>query len=199
MSTHIVKRLEHAKLLTDPFKLKLLERFSGKPATTKQVADAMGEKAPRLYRHVDAMVEAGFLELVAEKPKRGTVERYYRTVASRFEVDPDLFAPAAAHGDEAFDVVRSLLRDTEADLKHLSTVDEEALPAGHAAPIVMRLAIRASSGEIARLHGKLQEWISEVQALADAEGADAPAEDEIGYGGLLAFYPLPETRGDKKA
>ena len=54
METYVVKRLEQAKLLTDPFKLKLLERFAGEPVTTKQVADRMGEKAPRLYRHVDA-------------------------------------------------------------------------------------------------------------------------------------------------
>jgi DNA-binding transcriptional ArsR family regulator len=91
MDTYIVKRLDQAKLLTDPFKLKLLERFGGDPVTTKQVADQMGEKAPRLYRHVDALFDAGLLELVEEKPKRGTVERYFRTIASRFEVDPELF------------------------------------------------------------------------------------------------------------
>ena len=43
MGTYIVKRLEQAKLLTDPFKLKLLEQFAGSPVTTKQVADRMGE------------------------------------------------------------------------------------------------------------------------------------------------------------
>ena len=41
MKTLVVKRLEQAKLLTDPFKLKLLERFGCEPVTTKQVADAM--------------------------------------------------------------------------------------------------------------------------------------------------------------
>ena len=65
MDTYVVKRLEQAKLLTDPFKLKLLEGFARNPATTKQVADRMGEKAPRLYRHVDALVEEGLLEPVA--------------------------------------------------------------------------------------------------------------------------------------
>ena len=75
MDTYVVKRLDQAKLLTDPFKLKLLEQFGGSPVTTKQVADQMGEKAPRLYRHVDALFDAGLLKLVEEKPKRGTVER----------------------------------------------------------------------------------------------------------------------------
>ena len=70
MKTYVVKRLEQAKLLTDPFKLKLIEGFAGAPATTKQVADRLGEKAPRLYRHVDALVDEGLLILIEEKPKR---------------------------------------------------------------------------------------------------------------------------------
>ena len=116
MDTYVVKRLEQAKLLTDPFKLKLLERFGGKPVTTKQVADRMGEKAPRLYRHVDALVDEGLLELVEEKPKRGTIERYYRTVASRFEVDPALFSTSSGVGDDAVNMLRGIQRDTESDL-----------------------------------------------------------------------------------
>ncbi len=113
MDTYVVKRLDQAKLLTDPFKLKLMERFGGVPVTTKQVADRMGEKAPRLYRHVDALVDAGLLKLIEEKPKRGTVERYYQTIASRFEVDPELFATSAENLDEGVKIMRSLLRETE--------------------------------------------------------------------------------------
>ena len=107
MSTYIVKSLDQAKLLTDPFKAKLLERFAGNPATTKQVADLMGEKAPRLYRHVDALFEAGLLELVQEKPKRGTVERYFRTIASRFEVDPHLFSKSHGKNNESVDMMNA--------------------------------------------------------------------------------------------
>lgn len=193
MSTHVVKTLEHAKLLTDPFKLKLLEYFSGKPVTTKQVADDMGEKAPKLYRHVDAMVEAGFLQLVAEKPKRGTVERYYRAVASRFEIDPELFAPSASAADDAFEVVRSLLRETESDLLKLATNSEQradqGMPAEGEMPLVLRFSIQAGSKEIASLRRKLDEWLAEVQQLTDSTGSSKPAADEASYAGMLAFYP----------
>ncbi|MGY8795785.1 MAG: ArsR/SmtB family transcription factor, partial [Woeseiales bacterium] len=79
MDAFVIKRLEQAKFLSDPFKLKLLDEFAGIPVTTKQVADRLGEKAPRLYRHVDALFEEGLLTLIEEKPKRGTIERYYKT------------------------------------------------------------------------------------------------------------------------
>jgi hypothetical protein len=194
MSTYIVKSLPHAKLLTDPFKLQLLERFGGKPVTTKQVADDMGEKAPRLYRHVDAMVDAGFLELVEEKQKRGTVERYYKTVASRFEVDPNLFSPSSDHSDEAFGMVRSLLRETESDLHHISALDQDDLPKGAEDPIVMRFSIQASKDEISLIKSKLDEWLADIQTLADTNASAESSEDEVNYAGLVTFYPLPADK-----
>ena len=195
MSTYVVRSLEQAKILTDPFKLKLLEQFSGEPVTTKQVADDMGEKAPRLYRHVDAMVEAGFLELVREKPKRGTIERYYKTVASRFEIDPDLFVPGSADQDDAFQMIRDIFRDTESDLMSLSGMDPASADDLMELPMVMRLALRASKDDVARLRGKLEEWMAEVQALDDGSPA---ADDDVRYAGLLAFYPLLDDATNKQ-
>ena len=191
MSTLVVNSLEQAKLLTDPFKLKLLEHFAGAPRTTKQVADGMGEKAPRLYRHVDALFDAGFLELVDEKPKRGTVERYYRTVASRFEVNPNLFATSPERADDALAMVRTVFRETESDLGKLATLDD--CPAADTEmPIVMRVALKASRRDIARLREKLEAWLADVQRLTD--DTDDGAEDDVAYGGLLAFYPMPDER-----
>jgi len=191
MSTYIVKSLEQAKLLTDPFKGKLLERFADKPVTTKQVADLMGEKAPRLYRHVDALFEAGLLELVAEKPKRGTVERYYRTVASRFEVDPHLFSKSSGQHNESVELMRSLFRETEKDLLHLLELPEESCVDDVDRPLLMRVVLRSNRREIDRLRNKLEEWLTECQALT--ENAE-PTEDDMAYAGMLTFYPLPDEK-----
>ena len=190
MGTYIVKRLEQAKLLTDPFKLKLLERFAGKPVTTKQVADRMGEKAPRLYRHVDALVEEGLLELVEEKPKRGTIERYYRTVAERFEVHPDLFIASEEGSEDAVDMIRSLLRETESDLVKIFDAYKAAgeTPEDEELPIVMRIGVRGTPEEIQSLRKKLEDWHKESSQLCgDREDSD----DLDSWSGLLAFYPDP--------
>lgn len=190
METYVVKRLEQAKLLTDPFKLKLIEGFAGAPATTKQVADKMGEKAPRLYRHVDALVEEGLLTLVEEKPKRGTIERYYKTVADRFEVDPELFSPATGNGDDALDLMRNLIRDTESDLVSLFRQMGDSTPEPEAMPVVMKLGIRGTPEEIAEMRGKLVEWLDECDKLS----VDPDLEEQrVSYSGLLAFYPRPDS------
>lgn len=191
MGTYIVKRLEQAKLLTDPFKLKLIERFAGKPVTTKQVADRMGEKAPRLYRHVDALVAEGLLELVEEKPKRGTIERYYRTVADRFEIHPDLFIASDEGDADARDMIRSLLRDTESDLVKIFDAYKAAgsSPNEDELPIVMRIAVRGTSEEIQDLRKKLEDWHKESsQACGEREDSN----DLESWSGLIAFYPDQE-------
>ncbi len=190
MDTYVVKRLEQAKLLTDPFKLKLLERFGGKPVTTKQVADGMGEKAPRLYRHVDALVDEGLLELVEERPKRGTIERYYRTVAGRFEVDPNLFSTSSGVADDALDMLRSIFRDTESDLVRIFGQLKDGEPDPEDLPLVMRLGIRGTAEEIQRLQEKLDEWMEECKSLS-CDKEDTP--DMKSYSGLLAFYQRPDN------
>ena len=187
MDTYVVKRLEQAKLLTDPFKLRLLEQFAGTPVTTKQVADRMGEKAPKLYRHVDALAEEGLLELVEERPKRGTVERYYRTVADRFEVDPGLFSTTSDNDDDPLERVRSILRDTESDVLRVAADLSDDIDSAESL-VLMRLAVRGTSQEIALLREKLESWLAECGAL-DAE--DQSREDLVSYAGMIAFYPRP--------
>jgi len=186
MDVFIIKRLEQARLLSDPFKLKLLEGFAGKPATTKQVADRMGEKAPRLYRHVDALVEEGLLKLVEEKPKRGTVERYYKTIASRFEVDPELFSPSSSTEQEGTEFIRSIFRDTESELLRYYEKNRNDIPAGDESPVIVKLNIRASPGDIDTLREKLQGFLDECTSISSDE---EPSDDDVSYSAFLAFFP----------
>ena len=186
MSTYLVKRLEQAKLLTYPFKLKLIERFAGDPATTKQVADRMGEKAPRLYRHVDALVEAGLLVLVEERPKRGTVERYYKTVADRFEVDPDLFATGSATADEAADMLQRMFRDVESEFIRVFRREQDAGTDRDDLPIAMRVGVRGTPEQIRELREKLEEWL---QHCGGTCGDREDGDELVSWSGFVAFYP----------
>ena len=84
--------LEQLKALSDPLRLRILEALCGAPRTTKQVADHLGEKPTRLYHHVDALEAAGLIQLVHTRPKRGTLEKYFQSVARQFRADPSMKA-----------------------------------------------------------------------------------------------------------
>lgn len=195
MDTYIINDLDTAKLLTDPFKLKLIEHFAAGPVTTKQVADDMGEKAPRLYRHVDALVEAGLLTLVEERPKRGTIERYYRTVASRFELNPELLSPRFEGDDEIANMLRGVIRDTESAL--LRSIAEHKPDACNKdeLPLLAKFTMRGSRTEVAGMRQRLEDWLEDCKAM-EAKGKqrrDGNGDaDELSYAGLLTIFPRVE-------
>ena len=90
--------LAQMRVIANPLRLRLLDAFVPEPRTTMQVARLLGESPTRLYRHVDALFRAGFLERRGTRKNRGTTETYYQATAGHFEADPGLFAKRGRGG-----------------------------------------------------------------------------------------------------
>jgi DNA-binding transcriptional ArsR family regulator len=176
-----IKDLEQVRLLSDPFKLQLMQCFAEEPMTTKQVAAALGESVTKLYRHVDALFDAGLLEIIEEKQKRGTIERTFGSVAQRFEADHSLFSE---DGDgDGSSAARDMLRIVEDEIIDAlaSTKPDEEDKA-----LLMRLRCKASPQRIAELRGTLEEWIDST-AVESEDDDDGDLEE---VGAFVAFYPI---------
>lgn len=177
---HKINTLEEVRLLADPLKLKLLQAFAEAPRTTKQAAEALGENITKLYRHVDALYEAGLLVVVAEKQKRGTIERTFRAVAQRFEADHSLFSDeAGGHGEGT---ARDILRISEAEI--LDAL-RNAGPDDRDSAIIMRVRGKASPEKIEELRQALNDWLDSVPDEEEPGG-----DDNVEFGGLIAFYEI---------
>ena len=187
-----VRSLEQARVLADPLRLRILAEFVQEARTTKQVAERLGEPAPKLYRHVDALVAAGFLVRGEERQKRGTTERYLRAAATRFEVDRSLFSSADGGADSppSRDVVR-LVRQVFGDTQREFLAQHDELSNEENGPILMKLLVRGSRKGVAELRAKLVAWIEECQATS---GDDEATETE--YAGMIAFYPTQGARSE---
>ena len=170
--------LEQLRLLSDPLKLSLLQVFGEDEATVAAAAEALGEPQTKLYRHVDALLNAGLIEVTRERPKRGTVERWFRTVARRFEVADELLATEDPADEER--AVRDVLRGAEAELLAALREKDEAVP-----PTFARFRAKVTPKQLEELRERLFVWLDET--LADApEG-----EDTIDVGALVALYRVP--------
>lgn len=195
--TLLIENLETARLLSDPFKLKILQHFAEHPRTTKQVADMMGEKAPRLYRHVDSLLEHGVLDVIHEQPKRGTIERYLQAVAARFEIDSRLFAPDNDQVSEAHNALRNILRTTEDEfiqaLSEYAAPDTESDIGEELEPIMMKMAVRGSPAQLMQLRQRLLDWVEHCQENPE------PVDESLALDcrGLIAFYPVAEQTGQQ--
>ena len=65
-----------ADLLLHPVRWRILQRVMGREVTTTDLKQDLPEIAPAtLYRHVAALIEAGYLVVVRERRVRGTTER----------------------------------------------------------------------------------------------------------------------------
>jgi DNA-binding transcriptional ArsR family regulator len=187
LETYRVSDLDQLRLLADPLKLRIIQAFAAGPRTTSQVAESLGENLTRLYRHVDALLAAGLIEVVAEKRKRGTVERSFKAVARRFEVDHALFTRDDALAATAREILRSGEEELLGALAAASDENE---------PLFMRLRMKGNPEQIRGLRRALEDWLASAEA-ADASGEDETGDDSIEAGALIAFYVMPRPPGEK--
>ena len=69
----------------------------GTPMTVQQLAAQLGDvPAATLYRHVGALAAAGMLDVVGERPVRGTIERTYALDRDRAGLGPADVASASS-------------------------------------------------------------------------------------------------------
>ncbi len=180
-----VTSVAQARLLADPLKLRIIQELATDARTTKQVAEVLGEKPTKLYRHVDALRDAGLIKLVEEKPKRGTVEKYFLAVAKRFEIHPDLFATPNEGGAALLDdLLKSSYSEIRAAINEVQAnpPEDEDLQASF-----LKFSVRATERDIKDLRKQLFAWLSRCQ---ECEQETAGGE-QVQWSGFIAFHPEP--------
>lgn len=68
-------------LLLHPIRLRIVQALAGQPMKPRQLSEALGDvPQASLYRHLGSLLAGGLIQVVAEQPVRGTVERTYALV-----------------------------------------------------------------------------------------------------------------------
>ncbi|WP_046174270.1 helix-turn-helix domain-containing protein [Domibacillus indicus] len=67
------------KVILHPVRMKMIQSFvNQRKLTVQQLSERIPDvPPPSLYRHMNTLLEAGFVEVVEENPIRGTVEKVY--------------------------------------------------------------------------------------------------------------------------
>ena len=189
----LLTELHQVKMLADPMRVRVLEILLRAAATPKQVALALGERPSRLYHHVAALERAGLVRLVATRPVRGAVEKYYRPVARQFVVDRALFAPArGGRQSAALGAVEAMAADilTTAAAEVRRGLAEGTLPLEDPTRVeVARVPVRATATQAAALMAQLRALLAAAAVEDDSPGAGE-------YRLTVAFYPLGPAAPD---
>ena len=96
VAASLVERPDAVRTALSPIRRRLLERLR-EPASATQVAAELRLPRQRVNYHLRALEDAGLLDLVEERQRRGCVERILAARAQAFVVDPHVLgAPATA-------------------------------------------------------------------------------------------------------
>jgi DNA-binding transcriptional ArsR family regulator len=160
--THTLTDLAQVRALADPLRLKILGALIAAPRTTKQVAEVLGEKATKLYHHVEALERAGLIRLTGTRPNRGTVEKYFQAVAGQFRVAASVLSPdKGPTAQEA--MLTSILDTARAELMACLGTTPSSRPEPDEAPLVARVTVRGSREEVRKARRWLLRWVQKLQ------------------------------------
>ncbi len=183
--TMILRDVNQVKVFAHPLRARLVEAFADKPKTAKQVAEMIGQKPTRLYHHVEALERVGLIKLVRTQKKRGTVEKYYRTVAKRFSVDSGLLQAQGKNRmlGQCRAMLATMLENTMNEINE-SICGKAICPEKKETGVMLiRKRIRTDAENVKTIESKIQKLVEELTAGEKAKG-------DLEYGLTLVFYPL---------
>jgi DNA-binding transcriptional ArsR family regulator len=137
---HLVLDADQAKLIADATRNDIIVLLAERPATTQQIAAALGRPKGSVGYHLKVLEQAGIIEVVRTRKVRAITEKYYGRVARTyvFPVVPGV----AEHGDFIVEALGELRppKDTEEAFQTLrhARLDEDRI--GEFADALIRLA-----------------------------------------------------------
>jgi DNA-binding transcriptional ArsR family regulator len=90
----LLEEPDRVRTALSPARRQLLDRLR-EPSSATRLAAELGVSRQRVNYHLRALEQAGLIELVEERQRRGFTERVVRTRPGAFLVDPSIAAPAA--------------------------------------------------------------------------------------------------------
>ncbi|MGG6312804.1 ArsR family transcriptional regulator [Paenibacillus macerans] len=88
-----LKTLEEIRIYSDPYRIQIMDVFQrlNRPATMKEVADAMGEVPAKVYYHAKKLASIGLLQLVNTKVINGITAKYYEPFQGHIHITKSRF------------------------------------------------------------------------------------------------------------
>jgi DNA-binding transcriptional ArsR family regulator len=185
------------RALAHPLRLRIMELFAEAPRTTKQVADILGEPPTRLYHHVAALERAGLLKLKETRKNRGTVEKWYESIARTMSGATTARAAARGGKGSAAALARRGIAMTVLEQSRQEVLTAMTTPGGDP-PLLARLVMIAPAAKERELRARLVEFVRELQSDFHYDEGSSPDDYEFERWAMTVTF-APVTRVNRKA
>jgi DNA-binding transcriptional ArsR family regulator len=186
------------RAIAHPLRLRILESFAEGPRTTKQVAELLGEPPTRLYHHVAALERAGLLKLKETRKNRGTVEKWFESIARTMSGATTAQVAARGGKNSAAATVRRNLARAVLEQSRQEVLTAMSTPDGEK-PLLVRLVMVAPLARELELRKRLRDFVKQLQGEFHCAETEVPDESYERWAMTLTFSPCrPKAtkRGD---
>jgi hypothetical protein len=183
-----ISDLETLRVLTDPFRIRVLETMMEGPTTVKQIAEKLDTPATKLYYHVNLLEKHSLIAVVDTQIVSGIIEKHYQAVAGSFRIDRSLLAFETDLEEGSFGVIEMMLDPVREEIRSgLRSGLIKALPD---APASARLSM--SRTRVMLTPEQAEDFNQRLHGILDDLKAANQDDDQTGkqaYALLIAFYP----------
>lgn len=176
------------RALAHPLRLRIMELFAETPRTTKQVADLLGQPPTRLYHHVAALERAGLLRLKETRKNRGTVEKWFESVARTMgSTTTPAKAGTKKHGAES--AAKRAVAMAVLEQSRNEVVTAMGQPGGEP-PLLARLVMVAPPERAPELRRRLYDFLKQIQSEYDCDDSVTDGETYERWAMTMTFAPV---------
>jgi predicted ArsR family transcriptional regulator len=181
------------RLASDPVRFGVLALLNQRSAGAGEVAAELEIDLPAAGRHLDAMHDAGLIEVVGEVLNRGAVEPRYRALVRALWEDEDWEALGREEQQRLMTWVMTMIEsDTHAAIERGMFSERED---SHASRTVS-LVDEQGWGELTRIKQEALDGIFAVQAASTERLAETSEQGIPVMSALLCFELPPDRRVD---
>lgn len=120
----MISDLETLKVISDPFRMRIMETIGSKATTVKQIAKQLDVSPKKLYYHINLLEKHGLVIIAHTQLVSGIVEKWYQVAAYRISIDKSILTleegleGAAQHLDQ---LLNGIFDATRADISQAVT------------------------------------------------------------------------------
>lgn len=163
MHTMYLDTPEQVRALGHPLRLQILDILGTGTMTNQQIAEQLSQPPAKTHFHVTELRKAGLVELTAETPKGGVIEKYYRATARHYQLGPALHH--RSDQDTLLDAAINAAR-TSYERSRQDTDREPALQ-------IVQATATLTPSQAARIRTHLDAIAAELDAAHDAHSVNA--------------------------
>jgi DNA-binding transcriptional ArsR family regulator len=172
-------------IVAHPVRCRLIAIFADGVASPNQIAQELGMPVGDVSYHVRTLKEAGIIELVEERPVRGSTEHFYRTVINNIVLSEEDYEALSLEQRVAFARQAFQLATAEASVS-LETKKFGERPDHHIARVPFSVDEQAWA-ELSKLHQEMLDRIIEICAESDLRsvGSEEPRIPGIAFAAMF--------------